>query len=308
MEPRISVIIPCYQNEQTIEKAIGSVLDQDVPLEIVAVDDGSTDGTGAVLDRLKAGDDRVRVFHQANGGVGAARNRGIDEAGGTWLFFLDGDDYLLPGALRTLLEAAEGEEVDICCAAYTIRHLETGEEETHACTPGDRQVIYESLLRGDSALNSMCARLYRRELIREKRVRVPEGVKVGEDVLFNLEAFRVARTWKMLDRVIYRYELGGDSAMTRARTGLYRASRPLIEGILRFTHTNGLETDLFRAVVDLYVRTMRAEYGRPLAAARLTRTEVAEMTDGVKVSLLPAKQQLYVHALRFWPFLSILLP
>lgn len=307
MDSRISVIIPCYQVEGTIEKAVQSVLSQEVPLEIVAVDDGSTDGTWAVLEKLNATDERVRIVHQANAGVSAARNKGIEMAGGTWLFFLDGDDYILPGALRTLLDAAT-EDIDICCGAYAIRHLSSGREEIHACASGDRQVIYESLLRGDSALNSMCARLYRTGLIREKRIRVPEGVKVGEDVLFNLEAFRAARAWVMLDKVIYRYELGGDSAMMRARSGLYRASRPMIEGILRFLHANHLETDLFRATIDLYVRTMRAEYGRLGAAMHLRRSEVAEMTRGVAAGQLPAKQKLYFHVLRFWPFLSILLP
>lgn len=307
MDSRISVIIPCYQTEGTIEKAVQSVLSQEVPLEIVTVDDGSTDGTWAVLEKLHAADERVRIVHQANAGVSAARNRGIEMAGGTWLFFLDGDDYLLPGALRTLL-AATSEDIDICCGAYTIRHLSSGIEETHACASGDRQVIYESLLRGDSALNSMCARLYRTSMIRENRIRAPEGVKVGEDVLFNLEAFRVARAWIMLDQVIYRYELGGDSAMMRARSGLYRASRPMIEGILRFLHANHLETDLFRATIDLYVRTLRAEYGRTGAAVHLGRSEVAEMTGGVLPDRLPAKQKLYFHVLRFWPFLSILLP
>ncbi len=309
MDSRISVIIPCYQNGQTIEKAIKSVLSQNVPLEIVAVDDGSTDETGVILDRLCSGEKRLRVCHKANGGVGSARNMGIGMARGTWLFFLDGDDYLLPNALCTLLRAAEEEEeTDICCAAYTIRHLESGTEETHVCTSGERQDIFESLIRGDSALNSMCARLYRTELIREKRIIVPESVKVGEDVLFNLEAFRQARDWKILDQVIYRYELGGDSAMMRARSGLYEATRPLIEGILGFIHAYGLETSLFRAVIDLYVRTLRAEYGRLGAAIRLKRKEVSEMTNGVIANRLPSKQQLYFHALRFWPFLSILLP
>ena len=309
MSEQISVIIPCYQNAGTIGHAIESVCQQEGLLEIIAVDDGSRDETGRMLDGIAAADPRVRVMHKENGGVGSARNAGIGMARGDWLFFLDGDDYLLPGAFETLLDGVrQGEEIDICCGAYTIRHTDSGMEETHACASGDRQVIYESLIRGDSALNSMCARLYRTSMIRSSGIQVPEDVRVGEDVLFNLEAFRAAHGWRMLDDVIYRYELGGDSAMMRANAGRYQASRPMIEGILAFTRTNHLETDLFRAVIDIYVRTLRVEYGRISAAFRLTRREVDEMTAGVEPARLPLKQQLYYHALRFWPFLSVLLP
>ncbi|MBQ8091990.1 MAG: glycosyltransferase family 2 protein [Clostridia bacterium] len=310
MNELISVIIPCYQNAGTIEKAVDSVLSQGkVPVEIVAVNDGSHDETGRILDTLAEREPRIRVRHKENGGVGSARNTGIDMAEGTWLFFLDGDDFLLPGAFECLMGAAhDSDEIDIVCAAYTIRHLSTGVEETHACADGDRQIVYESLIRGDSALNSMCARLYRTEMIRKNGIRVPEHVRVGEDVLFNLEAFRLARAWRMLPDVIYRYELGGDSAMMRAETGRYAASRPMIEGILAFNRANHLETALFRAVIDLYVRTLRAEFGRAGAAVKLGRREVGEMTMGVVPGALAAKTRLYYHALRLCPFSSILLP
>ncbi|MBQ7488337.1 MAG: glycosyltransferase family 2 protein [Clostridia bacterium] len=309
MSELISVIIPCYQNAGTINQAIESVRLQGLPFEIIAVDDGSGDDTGTVLDSLAAADARIRVLHKENGGVGSARNAGIGMARGDWLFFLDGDDYLLPGAFETLMNGIrQGGEIDICCGAYTIRHTDTGMEETHACTSGDRQTIYESLIRGDSALNSMCARLYRTSLIKDSGILVPEDVRVGEDVLFNLEAFRAARGWRMLPDVIYRYELGGDSAMMRASAGRYAASRPMILGILAFTQANHLETDLFRAVIDIYVRTLRVEFGRFRAAGKLSRREVAEMTTGVAPSKLPRKQQLYFYALRLWPFLSVLLP
>ena len=135
---------------------------------------------------------------------------------------------------------------------------EGGREEHHACADGDLQVVLESLLRGDSALNSMCARLYRTQLIREHGVRAPEGVKVGEDVLFNLDAFIAARAWRMSGETVYIYEFGGDSAMTRARKDIYARSVPMIEGIGRFIDRHHLQTALFRAHIGAGVKMKAA--------------------------------------------------
>ena len=170
---------------------------------------------GAALDGLAQNDARIRAIHQANGGVSRARNIGMAAAGGEWLAFVDADDVLPPDALQTLLALDDG-AADILCGAYTIWHTdEGGREEVLACADGDRQTVLESLVRTDSTLNSMCAKLYRASKIREKGLCVPPGVKVGEDVLFNLDVFYAAHAWRMTERSVYGYDLGGDSAMTR---------------------------------------------------------------------------------------------
>ena len=88
MDPKASVIVPCWNVEKWVEDALKSVLcGTFADFEIIAVDDGSSDGTGAVLDRLASIDARVRVYHQPNRGVSAARNRGLDAARGDFLFF-----------------------------------------------------------------------------------------------------------------------------------------------------------------------------------------------------------------------------
>ena len=216
--PLVSIVMPCYQNGRTLARTVRSIQAQtEQSWELIAVDDGSKDDTLAVLTQLAQDEPRMRVIHQENGGVSAARNAGIEAARGTWLSFVDADDHLLPHALSHLLSLTD-DQTDIACGAYVMRFRdEGGREEHHACADGDLQVVLESLLRGDSALNSMCARLYRTQLIREHGVRAPEGVKVGEDVLFNLDAFIAARAWRMSGETVYIYEFGGDSAMTRAR-------------------------------------------------------------------------------------------
>lgn len=106
---KVSIVIPCYKVEkylpQMIESACGQTLRD---IEIILVDDGSPDRTGAICDDYAAGDSRIRVIHKANGGVAAARNDGLEAATGEWIIFCDSDDYLEPDALEKLV--AKGEE------------------------------------------------------------------------------------------------------------------------------------------------------------------------------------------------------
>ena len=309
MNPLVSIVMPCYNNGQTLAHTVKSIQMQTYAnWELIAVDDGSRDDTLSVLEQLAGDEPRMRVIHQENGGVSAARNCGMDAARGQWLFFIDADDHLLAHALEHLLSMAD-DHVDIVCGAYVMHFRdEGGRTEKHACASGDLQTVLESLIRGDSALNSMCARLYRMELLRSSGVRAPLGVKVGEDVLFNLDAFMAARGWRMSEETIYIYEFGGDSAMTRAKADVYRVSSPMIEGIAAFIGRHGLETQLFRAHIDIYVRTLRAAYGRLGAAFALKRGMVAVMTRGVRFAALDAKQKLYYLALKALPLSSYLLP
>ena len=308
MKPTVSIVMPCYQNGGTIARSVCSVQAQTfADWELIAVDDGSTDDTLAQLNTLAA-EPRMRVIHQENGGVSAARNAGIGAAQGDWLFFLDADDQLTEDALSFLLGLTD-DALDVACGAYEMRFADEGGRcERHACADGDLQTVLESLIRGDSALNSMCARLYRASLIREAGIRAPLGVAVGEDVLFNLDAFAAARAWRMSERVVYIYEFGGDSAMTRARQDVYARSRDMLDGITAFIAAHGWQTRLFRAHIDIYLRTLRADRGRLRAALAFDRSIVRAITDGVHPRELCAKQRLYDAALRLCPFLSIALP
>ena len=106
-DEKISVVIPAYKNEETIERAVMSALSQTYGnVEVVAVDDGSPDKTGEILDKLAGEHENLLVIHKENGGVSAARNDGIRKASGQWLVTLDGDDYMDDIMLERLHEAA----------------------------------------------------------------------------------------------------------------------------------------------------------------------------------------------------------
>ena len=100
----ISVIVPIYNTKPYLAECIESILAQkiNVPIEVLLIDDGSTDGCGEVCDKYAARDERVRVIHQENQGLSAARNAGIDAAKGRYYSFIDSDDVVLPRCLQTL--------------------------------------------------------------------------------------------------------------------------------------------------------------------------------------------------------------
>ena len=126
--PAVSVITPAYNAESTLRQAIESVLNQTFSnLELILVDDGSTDGTGAICDEYAAADPRVNVIHQKNGGVAVARNTGLDSVRGEYICWLDSDDFLFPEMLETLMEVAGRTKIELVMCNYTSI-LEDGSE------------------------------------------------------------------------------------------------------------------------------------------------------------------------------------
>lgn len=119
--PLISVIVPVYNTELYIDRCIKSLLNQTYKnLEIILVNDGSTDKSGIICDKYKKDDKRIKVIHKKNEGVGYARNTGLDNAQGDWIFFLDSDDFLDENALSILYKNAEEQNVDISgCFFYS---------------------------------------------------------------------------------------------------------------------------------------------------------------------------------------------
>ena len=115
--PKISVIIPVYNTEKYLRRCIDSVLAQTYQdFELLLIDDGSKDSSGAICDEYASQDTRVRVFHKENGGVSSARNLGLDHARGEWITFVDADDWMADDMLQQMLDTADAEGADVVLA------------------------------------------------------------------------------------------------------------------------------------------------------------------------------------------------
>ena len=185
----LSIIVPVYRAEKFLEKCVGSILNQTLSdLELILVEDGSPDGSGAICDRLAEADSRIRVIHQANAGVSAARNRGLEAAGGDYVGFVDSDDWIDPRMYESLMENPDGDM--IVCDVMTVYEDGSREPDTITQLPEDVLLHREDLsprLMLELA-GSACRCLYRRSLLEDNGIRFPVGLRFSEDRVFNLYA------------------------------------------------------------------------------------------------------------------------
>lgn len=118
-KPLLSIIVPAYKVENYLQKCIDSILAQTfTDFELILVEDGSPDGCPALCDAAAAKDARIRVLHQKNGGLSAARNAGLDVARGEWIGFVDSDDYIAPEMYETLYKAVQNTGADLALCDY----------------------------------------------------------------------------------------------------------------------------------------------------------------------------------------------
>lgn len=189
-DEKISVVIPAYKNEETIERAVMSALSQTYGnVEVVAVDDGSPDKTGEILDKLAGEHENLLVIHKENGGVSAARNDGIRKASGQWLVTLDGDDYMDDIMLERLHEAAvRGQsELAICGfrKVYPNGYREVFRPETELIT--DKESMINTMfteLYDRHLMSTHSNKLYSLELIRKESIYYDQELQINEDIDF----------------------------------------------------------------------------------------------------------------------------
>lgn len=305
----ISIVMPCYNCETSLARTVRCVQAQTISdWELIAVDDGSTDGTGSGAGwgwrRMMRG---FGQFIRPRRRI-AARNIGMAAAGGEMAGLCGRERRSAARALQT-----------VACPGTTARRTPRGaipfgirtRADAKKCWPAPTATgrrCWRALSAPTARSIPWCAKLYRASKIREKGLCVPPGVKVGEDVLFNLDAFYAAHAWRMTERSVYGYDLGGDSAMTRADAHVYESAKPMLQGITVFIRKNGLQTVLFRAHIDIYLRTLRKDRGRRKAAFAFNRDIVSRVTEGVQFSALCARQRAYYAALKVCPCLSYFLP
>ena len=185
-EELISVIVPVYNVRPYLEKCFDSIARQSYQnLEIILVDDGSTDGSGELCENLSKRDGRVRVIHKKNGGLGSARNAGMDAARGELLSFVDSDDWIEPGMYESLSGIMCRENAQIIACGIK-RVSETGEVSYYQDNLKERSVYTreEALIelpKNERLSNSMCNKLFRRETI--------QGLHINEQIYYEDNPF-----------------------------------------------------------------------------------------------------------------------
>ena len=190
MEKKLSIIIPVYNTGEYLRACLDSVLMQTMDdWELILIDDGSRDNSGAICDEYAEKDARIRVIRKENEGVSVARNLGLSLAKGEYIGFVDSDDQIDPGTFEAMYAAAKNSGADIVmCDAVTV--YGDGRTELDTITQlqesgwSVKETWTSSLLTELAGAVWRC--IYRRELLEKHRIRFPEGLRFSEDRIFNL--------------------------------------------------------------------------------------------------------------------------
>lgn len=220
MSPIYSVVMPVYNAEKYLESAIGSVLKQtsDSEVEIILVNDGSRDGSGAICDRCAAENDCITVIHQVNQGVSAARNAGIAAARGQYVLFLDSDDRWEENLLAALDGFLTKQPDVIEFGHYRFSGSEIRSTAAPACmvegVPGTEYVAQLGAVH-QIPTPACWAAAYRRAFLNEQQLRFPMGVRYGEDFYFYMHCLKQAQSVYTVSDSLYGYRINETSVTQR---------------------------------------------------------------------------------------------
>ena len=210
----ISIIIPVFNVEKYLHRCVESVLSQTfADLEVILVDDGSTDQSGHICDEYSRHDKRVKVFHQVNAGPSSARNLGLSVASGDYIAFVDSDDYLDTSMYQKLYNVLTKTNADI--AVCNFFHVSTTKERMivdhgfGSCSIENEDIVKHVISKcynGKGAWDfSPCDKLYNSDIIRKNKMEFDESRIKAEDRFFNLMAFYHARKIAYTNEVLYYY-------------------------------------------------------------------------------------------------------
>ena len=215
----ISVVVPAYNCAPWLGPCLDSLLAQTYEnLEIVVVDDGSKDDTWQLLADYAAKDSRIHPVHQENGGVTAARLRGVRESRGEWIGFADGDDVLEPQMYERLLHNALTHDAEISHCGFQVLYPGGGTEYLHGTGTfqvQDRKTALRDLLEEKIVEPSLCSKLFRRELFAGLEEKMDATIKNNEDMLMNYYLFAQAEKAVFEDVCPYHYLIHPGSASRR---------------------------------------------------------------------------------------------
>jgi hypothetical protein len=255
-EPQVSVIVPVYNSAGSVAASLQSLFQQTLrELEVIAVNDASSDGSGAILDELAAGEPRLKVIHLLqNGGVHEARASGLRAATAGWIGFLDADDFAEPGMFAALYRAGVDDRADVVICGSD--QVEPGGKAVGAKVAFSADMLFEDAIverfcRWEFGMGALWNKLYRRELImgagvQSFRWRQDEG----EDLLVNIGCFLHARRVSLLRARLHRYVIHSSrSQSVRPVQGYCQLMGAYALAVDAYCHHGNAALD---AITDLY--------------------------------------------------------
>lgn len=297
---KVSVIIPVYNKEKYVEACLESLSKQDFDsFEIVVVDDGSTDRSGEICDCMAHTDERIRVFHTANSGVTAARRRGVDEAKGEYVMFVDADDLLLPHAMRTLYEAIERMKADEVVGVYRTQKGRIGDSGRRGWQ--DPFTMVDDLLAVRNPFCILWGVIFRKELL-DGCLTTPREVIEREDILMQIKCLvKRPKVYFIPDEVyLYNEDMPNDRQMSLERIVVHdqeleKTLRPQWARFEKGFLLNRLK--MYEVFLDQRQFHVFKEYYHDLRKQKLSGVPLAER---IVIALPPRLAYWPVHYYKWW--------
>lgn len=300
--PKISIVVPVYNLENYIEKSLKSVTTQTFSdIEVIAVNDGSTDRSLEIINSIAAEDSRIKVITRENGGPDAARNTGFDAASGEWIIFFDGDDYMLPTALEKMYAAAEASDMVVC---NSYREFASRIEGSMFNMPSEKQVnspdriskYFLGLIDVGEFTNN---KLFRRAFLESTGVRFEKREDIfAEDSYFFAKVLKTMGKISIIKENLIVYVKRDDSATNSLKADFLPRCQRFLEGISEWyehKYDYEMKTRAFRFFYDIIYNDVNSGYKAFKKA--VMNPYFLKKVVGMDQTSLTAKQKLIVKLL-----------
>lgn len=286
----VSIIVPVYNKEAYLQGAVDSLIHQTYKnIEIILINDGSTDGSELLCEELARKHDVVHVYNQENRGVSEARSNGIAKATGEYILFLDADDYLALNALDTLVDTLERSYADICFCNFSpgfSPHTQNAlaSADCWAMDVSDFQEAFVFLWQVH-VINNIGTKIYKRDCIADLRF---TGYSICEDISFCIDAIMKSRRVAFIDKQLYYYREGTDSSlMSSYKVNYFEANSLLLEKLKKlrnfFSNTSGFDDEYQRFLLDSIKLLLINESSRSFGAFSAICRQILEHPEYRKV-------------------------
>ena len=280
-KPLVSIVIPAYNVEKYIEKCINSCLEQTYDkIEIIVVDDSSKDKTYEIIDKISKKDSRIKPYKQKNSGVSVARNLGIEKSNGSWIMFLDGDDWLENNAVAIFTDfiISSNKQYDIVVSDfYYGDEVEKkyssflDKENSFFDTTNNIELVKNCMLKTKIA-NQKCktnigvpwGKIYNLNFLKENNIMFKPGLKRMQDMVFNLYAFNSSKNVFIINKPTYNYRYVSTSATHKYSPDFEQISNNIMESIEEFMEASNTKEELEDLIniksLNLYKECIKLAY------------------------------------------------
>lgn len=299
-----SFVIPVYNCKQYIEECVDSVINtirlQPFLCEIILVNDGSTDGSADLCEKLAKKNPVIRVFNQKNSGVSVARNQGIDSARGEYIIFMDADDTIVPEKMADLFQKIKKEKsIDMAVFGLKYNYIENGILKNTTClSPAITGKYYRNEWSGylvplyqSNALTSVWSRIIKSSILRNNSVQFNEQMISFEDLDFTLRAMSYCNQILFVPDLIYNYEVRVGDGKYQKRMNRIKSIKDVIDAIEQSLHSIKDDEETDNILISVYALLLKdKQVGK-------TKEEILRLLDDFKlwVDIHGFQEQIFVN-------------